>query len=144
MKSERAHIYYEKPGRDYIKWSKAFYSVSISVSQIDFEMILQEKTDLQEGAIIEEKMSPENSDYDSADSYTDEEQNIKIRSKASDLDDQSHSDTGSVILERQEGDGQESVPSKKVDDDEDKKNPQYIPKKGTFYEHDDRTVDDDE
>lgn len=50
----------------------------------------------------------------------------------------------SVILEREreEGDGQESVPAKKVDDDEDKKNPQYIPKRGTFYEHDDRTADD--
>lgn len=105
-------------------------------------MILQEKSELQEGALIEGKMSPENSDYDSADSYTDEEQNVKIRSKASDIDDQSHSDTGSVILERQEGDGQESIPTKKVDDDEDKKNPQYIPKKGTFYEHDDRTLDE--
>lgn len=31
---------------------------------------------------------------------------------------------------------------KKVDDDEDRSNPQYIPKKGTFYEHDDRTVED--
>ena len=27
-----------------------------------------------------------------------------------------------------------------VDDDEDKKNPQYIPKKGMFYEHDNRQV----
>lgn len=48
----------------------------------------------------------------------------------------------SVILEREEGDGQESIPPKKVDDDEDKKNPQYIPKRGTFYEHDDRTAED--
>lgn len=50
----------------------------------------------------------------------------------------------SVILEREEGDGQESVSLKKVDDDEDKKNPQYIPKRGTFYEHDDRTLEDSE
>lgn len=47
-----------------------------------------------------------------------------------------------MTLEREEGDGQESVQSKKVDDDEDKKNPQYIPKRGTFYEHDDRTAED--
>lgn len=33
-------------------------------------------------------------------------------------------------------------PSKKVDDDEDRSNPQYIPKRGVFYEHDDRTADD--
>lgn len=105
-------------------------------------MILQEKTELQERPVIEQKISAGNSDYDSADSYSDTEQHVKIRSKASDLDEQSHSDTGSIVLERQEGDGQESVPTKKVDDDEDKKNPQYIPKKGTFYEHDDRTVDE--
>ncbi|XP_030765143.1 protein CASC3 isoform X1 [Sitophilus oryzae] len=93
-------------------------------------------------AVIDEKTSPENSEYDSVDSYSDEEQPaIKARSKASGLD--SHSDTeGSVILEREEGDGQESAPNKKVDDDEDKKNPQYIPKRGTFYEHDDRTAAD--
>lgn len=47
--------------------------------------------------------------------------------------------------EREEGDGQESVPAKekKLDDDEDRRNPQYIPKKGTFYEHDDRTASDE-
>lgn len=106
-------------------------------------MILQEKTDLPKGTVNEENMSPENSDYDSADSYSDAEHEVKIRSRASDVEEQSHSDSGSIILERQEGDGQESIPTKKVDDDEDKKNPQYIPKKGTFYEHDDRTVDDE-
>lgn len=47
-------------------------------------------------------------------------------------------------VERQSGDGQEqdSEAKKKVDDDEDRSNPQYIPKKGTFYEHDDRTAED--
>lgn len=29
-----------------------------------------------------------------------------------------------------------------MDDDEDRRNPQYIPKRGTFYEHDDRTADE--
>lgn len=33
-------------------------------------------------------------------------------------------------------------PPRKVDDDEDKNNPQYIPKRGTFYEHDYRTTED--
>ncbi|KAK2720551.1 hypothetical protein QYM36_004435 [Artemia franciscana] len=42
------------------------------------------------------------------------------------------------IGEREAGDGQESQASKSLDDDEDKKNPQYIPKRGGFYEHDDR------
>uniref|UniRef100_A0A182MRU4 XK-related protein n=1 Tax=Anopheles culicifacies TaxID=139723 RepID=A0A182MRU4_9DIPT len=49
------------------------------------------------------------------------------------------------VLERQSGDGQEQDADsrRKVDDDEDRSNPQYIPKKGTFYEHDDRTAEDD-
>lgn len=29
-----------------------------------------------------------------------------------------------------------------MDDDEDRRNPQYIPKRGTFYEHDDRTAEE--
>lgn len=113
----------------------------LSVSDIYFGMILQEKSELPKKSVNEENMSPANSDSDSADSYSDPEDHIKIQSKAS--DEQSHSDAGSITLERQEGDGQESLPAKKVDDDEDKKNPQYIPKKGTFYEHDDRTIDDE-
>lgn len=82
------------------------------------------------------------SDYSSAESegnYSDEERNQLKRPES----DHHDSDTdASVILEREEGDGQESLPARKVDDDEDKKNPQYIPKRGTFYEHDDRTADD--
>lgn len=44
--------------------------------------------------------------------------------------------------EREQGDGEESQmqqgKEKPLDDDEDRTNPQYIPKKGGFYEHDDR------
>lgn len=51
--------------------------------------------------------------------------------------------------ERQQGDGQESVDPSDVQDkvldfDEDKRNPQYIPKKGAFYQHDDRLVGDED
>ena len=45
--------------------------------------------------------------------------------------------------ERGAGDGQEEKGAK-VDDDEDRRNPQYIPKKGMFYEHDDRIDSEDE
>ncbi|KAH9498329.1 hypothetical protein Btru_006555 [Bulinus truncatus] len=38
--------------------------------------------------------------------------------------------------ERQSGDGEEQPHSDKPDDDEDKKNPAYVPRKGAFYEHD--------
>ncbi|KAL0103116.1 hypothetical protein PUN28_017446 [Cardiocondyla obscurior] len=45
--------------------------------------------------------------------------------------------------QRESGDGQEEEKQqKKLDDDEDRRNPQYIPKRGTFYEHDDRTTDE--
>ncbi|KAJ8669371.1 hypothetical protein QAD02_000630 [Eretmocerus hayati] len=45
--------------------------------------------------------------------------------------------------QRESGDGQEEEkPQKKLDDDEDRRNPQYIPKRGTFYEHDDRTAEE--
>lgn len=90
--------------------------------------------------------SANESEYESADeSEGKENERRKSGSHGSENDagDHSGSETGdSVILEREEGDGQESVPAKKVDDDEDKKNPQYIPKRGTFYEHDDRTAED--
>ncbi|KAL7301591.1 hypothetical protein TKK_0005604 [Trichogramma kaykai] len=53
----------------------------------------------------------------------------------------SNSDTDSQDKnQRESGDGQEEDKSqKKLDDDEDRRNPQYIPKRGTFYEHDIRT-----
>ncbi|XP_075937079.1 LOW QUALITY PROTEIN: protein CASC3 [Anarhichas minor] len=53
---------------------------------------------------------------------------------------------GNLEGERQSGDGQESTdepetkggdkPGQKLDDDEDRKNPAYIPRKGLFFEHD--------
>ncbi|XP_070779846.1 protein CASC3 [Enoplosus armatus] len=53
---------------------------------------------------------------------------------------------GDLAGERQSGDGQESTddpetkgggkPGQKLDDDEDRKNPAYIPRKGLFFEHD--------
>lgn len=52
-------------------------------------------------------------------------------------------DTNVSDEEREDGDGQEEessavTNSKPIDDDVDKRNPQYIPKKGNFYEHDNR------
>uniref|UniRef100_A0A4W6FFR3 Protein CASC3 n=1 Tax=Lates calcarifer TaxID=8187 RepID=A0A4W6FFR3_LATCA len=53
---------------------------------------------------------------------------------------------GNLAGERQSGDGQESTddpetkaggkPGQQLDDDEDRKNPAYIPRKGLFFEHD--------
>lgn len=57
------------------------------------------------------------------------------------------SDKEEILEEREAGDGQEQQEANKngkVDDDEDRRNPQYIPKKGMFYEHDDRIDSADE
>ncbi|XP_053469111.1 protein CASC3 [Ictalurus furcatus] len=61
---------------------------------------------------------------------------------------------GNLAGERQSGDGQESTddpenksaskPGQKLDDDEDRKNPAYIPRKGLFFEHDVRGQTQDE
>ncbi|XP_076337135.1 CASC3 exon junction complex subunit isoform X3 [Tachypleus tridentatus] len=53
------------------------------------------------------------------------------------------------VGERQEGDGEEGASpfqavEKVLDDDEDRRNPQFIPKKGAFYEHDDRIHGEEE
>lgn len=52
---------------------------------------------------------------------------------------------GSVNSEEREcGDGQgeqDDDSKKELDHDEDRRNPEYIPKKGSFYEHDTRTMD---
>ncbi|KAM7283714.1 protein CASC3 isoform X1 [Ixodes scapularis] len=64
------------------------------------------------------------------------------------FDEEGEDDKGSLKGERQQGDGQESVDladqDKVLDFDEDKRNPQYIPKKGSFYQHDDRMMGDEE
>lgn len=78
--------------------------------------------DLEEGELIDD-----DDDSESSSSY----------------DDDGDFEEGSIVLdlERSRGDGQENEDKKKVDTAEDRSNPQYIPKKGTFYEHDDRTTE---
>ncbi|XP_068193505.1 protein CASC3 [Antennarius striatus] len=62
------------------------------------------------------------------------------------LEESKAEEKGDLAGERQSGDGQESTddpetkgggkPGQKLDDDEDRKNPAYIPRKGLFFEHD--------
>ncbi|KAG8139981.1 hypothetical protein E2320_002713 [Naja naja] len=69
----------------------------------------------------------------------------ELRTKADKADEKPES-KGTVAGERQNGDGQESTEQvenkigkklpKHLDDDEDRKNPAYIPRKGLFFEHD--------
>lgn len=91
-------------------------------------------------------------EYDEQEDETDSGEEEEMGSDADDdeEDDPNDGSDDDVIevldYERQSGDGQEQETDskRKVDDDEDRSNPQYIPKKGTFYEHDDRTVEDDD
>ncbi|KAM9780415.1 LOW QUALITY PROTEIN: protein CASC3 [Neosynchiropus ocellatus] len=62
------------------------------------------------------------------------------------MEDRKATEKANLAGERQSGDGQESTddpetksggkPGQKLDDDEDRKNPAYIPRKGLFFEHD--------
>lgn len=87
-------------------------------------------------------------DQEEEDSESQEEEELVTDGdEDEDVDDGSDDDVIEVLdNERQSGDGQEQETDskRKVDDDEDRSNPQYIPKKGTFYEHDDRTLEDEE
>lgn len=101
------------------------------------------------------------SDYESAEDsegeeeYSEEENSkVELKSEANDAADSSAKEKGeekpeskgTVTGERQSGDGQESTEPvenkvgkkgpKHLDDDEDRKNPAYIPRKGLFFEHD--------
>uniref|UniRef100_A0A336K2D1 Protein CASC3 n=1 Tax=Culicoides sonorensis TaxID=179676 RepID=A0A336K2D1_CULSO len=95
-------------------------------------------------ATLTTTVSAESDEYDTAS----EESGSGEYSEESETEEEENQENedGSVVLdvERQSGDGQETDAEnkKKVDDDEDRSNPQYIPKKGTFYEHDDRTAED--
>lgn len=104
-------------------------------------MVFQEKTHVIVVPKDDNKESPVESEYNSATSDSDGEDS-KVKYQGESGDHSASESEESVGLERQSGDGEESVLARKVDDDEDKKNPQYIPKRGTFYEHDDRTADD--
>ncbi|XP_053946452.1 protein CASC3 [Anastrepha ludens] len=77
-------------------------------------------------------------DDDEDDDDLDDESLTDGESMSDDDDDDDEEDgrQGNVSLEKAEIEAQKKV-------DEDRSNPQYIPKRGTFYEHDDRTAEVD-
>lgn len=87
------------------------------------------------GAEHSEQDEYEEDEEDNTDGSLDEEEDLTDEHDDGILDDERISGDGQEEQENGEG-------KKKVDDDEDRSNPQYIPKKGTFYEHDDRTAED--
>lgn len=101
----------------------------------------------------EKSSAHHDSEYDTASELEDEVENNYTAdegSEGSEEEDGSEEEEGTDLSDeedvsdsedRQLVEGQEpSDIRKKVD--EDRSNPQYIPKKGTFYEHDDRTADE--
>ncbi|XP_073539481.1 protein CASC3 [Phyllobates terribilis] len=107
-------------------------------------------------------------DYESAEESEEEEEarfseddalktTLKLENNATDTPapkEEKPKSKGAVTGERQSGDGQESTEPdenkttkkshKRLDDDEDRKNPAYIPRKGLFFEHDLRGHTNDE
>uniref|UniRef100_A0A182FBS8 Protein CASC3 n=1 Tax=Anopheles albimanus TaxID=7167 RepID=A0A182FBS8_ANOAL len=96
----------------------------------------------------EESGGEEEEDEDDEDEGTDEEVEDEEDEEEDDDDvievrDYEQQGSGAGQTDGAPDAGQEGDGRRKVDDDEDRSNPQYIPKKGTFYEHDDRTAETD-
>ncbi|XP_005810367.2 protein CASC3 [Xiphophorus maculatus] len=87
---------------------------------------------------------PTQDDGEEKDKEEEEEQEEEEEEEAggSSKEESKAEEKGNLAGERQSGDGQESTddpetkPGQQLDDDEDRKNPAYIPRKGLFFEHD--------
>ncbi|XP_069490886.1 protein CASC3 [Ambystoma mexicanum] len=107
-------------------------------------------------AVLSDYESAGESEGENEGEYSEEEEPVKVilkreshateepTSKAKELPEKAEK-KDAIADERQSGDGQESTEtdenkaakkSQKLDDDEDRKNPAYIPRKGLFFEHD--------
>uniref|UniRef100_A0ABI7ZHX6 Protein CASC3 n=1 Tax=Felis catus TaxID=9685 RepID=A0ABI7ZHX6_FELCA len=115
-----------------------------------------ESEDGMEGdAVLSDYESAEDSEGEEGEYSEEENSKVELKSEANDAANcsakeekgEEKPDTkGTVTGERQSGDGQESTEPvenkvgkkgpKHLDDDEDRKNPAYIPRKGLFFEHD--------
>ncbi|XP_050668151.1 protein CASC3-like isoform X2 [Leptidea sinapis] len=80
-------------------------------------------------------------EQDDSGEYSDASQDIEQNNTGNDaVQQESDYDSQGSDSEHSQEDGEKQETEKRVDDDEDRSNPQYIPKRGTFYEHDDRTA----
>ncbi|CAK1543383.1 unnamed protein product [Leptosia nina] len=79
-------------------------------------------------------------EQDDSGEYSDASQDIEQNNSGNEGGQQSDYDSQGSDSEHSDKDGESQEAEKQVDDDEDRSNPQYIPKRGTFYEHDDRTA----
>ncbi|CAG9570634.1 unnamed protein product [Danaus chrysippus] len=80
-------------------------------------------------------------EQDDSGEYSDASQDIEQNNSGIDgAQHESDYDSQGSESEHSDGDPEKQETERRVDDDEDRSNPQYIPKRGTFYEHDDRTA----
>ncbi|KAJ0171570.1 hypothetical protein K1T71_013120 [Dendrolimus kikuchii] len=80
-------------------------------------------------------------EQDDSGEYSDGSQDIDHNNSLNDgVQQESDYDSQGSESERSDRDPDSQETERRVDDDEDRSNPQYIPKRGTFYEHDDRTA----
>ncbi|XP_042332441.1 protein CASC3 isoform X2 [Sceloporus undulatus] len=105
-------------------------------------------------AVLSDYESAEDSEAEEGEYSEEETSKVELKRDSNDADlttksdkgDEKPESKGTVAGERQSGDGQESTEPvenkggkklpKHLDDDEDRKNPAYIPRKGLFFEHD--------
>ncbi|XP_060807270.1 uncharacterized protein LOC106135915 isoform X1 [Amyelois transitella] len=80
-------------------------------------------------------------EQDDSGEYSDASQDVEHSNSGNDGGQhESDYDSQGSESDHSERDPENQETERRVDDDEDRSNPQYIPKRGTFYEHDDRTA----
>ncbi|XP_063897480.1 protein CASC3 isoform X2 [Helicoverpa armigera] len=80
-------------------------------------------------------------EHEDSGEYSDASQEIEHNNSGNDGgQNESDYDSQGSDSEHSDQDSENKESERRVDDDEDRSNPQYIPKRGTFYEHDDRTA----
>ncbi|XP_044302851.1 protein CASC3 isoform X1 [Varanus komodoensis] len=127
-------------------------AVTVGVSPADSEC--ESEDGIEGDAVLSDYESAEDSEAEEGEYSEEETSKVDLKQDSNDTElttkadkgDEKAESKGTVAGERQSGDGQESTEAvenkigkkipKHLDDDEDRKNPAYIPRKGLFFEHD--------
>ncbi|XP_072860343.1 protein CASC3 isoform X3 [Pogona vitticeps] len=127
-------------------------AVTVGGSPADSEC--ESEDGIEGDAVLSDYESAEDSEAEEGEYSEEETSKVELKRESNDTElttkadkgDEKPDSKGTVAGERQSGDGQESTEPtenkvgkklpKHLDDDEDRKNPAYIPRKGLFFEHD--------
>ncbi|KAJ4931600.1 hypothetical protein JOQ06_010045 [Pogonophryne albipinna] len=112
----------------------------------DYDSADPEENGSHSEGVEEEEEAEQFSDEEAPAAPTEPKPSTTAEGPATSKEESKAEEKGDLAGERQSGDGQEStddpetkaggIPGQKLDDDEDRKNPAYIPRKGLFFEHD--------